>query len=82
MILQKYKCHKIVEAAEIIGISVNGELSFGPGNYILCSRYWLDKFKPEVGGYFIKYEDGYTSYSPKEAFEKGYSIFPPKDGIK
>ncbi|EPJ3208563.1 hypothetical protein JGC44_21260 [Salmonella enterica subsp. enterica serovar Derby] len=26
----------------------------------------------EVGGYFVRYEDGYESYSPVEAFEKGY----------
>lgn len=26
-----------------------------------------------IGGYFIRYDDGYESYSPKEAFESGYA---------
>ena len=26
------------------------------------------------GGYFITYEDGYKSWSPAEAFEKGYTL--------
>lgn len=29
-----------------------------------------------IGGYFVRYADGYTSWSPAEAFEKGYT----KDG--
>lgn len=74
MELRKYKCHKIVEAAQIKGISINGELAFGLGNYVICTPNWMAKHNPAVGGYFIKYDDGYTSYSPQEAFEKGYSL--------
>lgn len=33
---------------------------------------WMKKNKPQVGGYFVAYEDGYTSYSPAKAFEEGY----------
>lgn len=29
-------------------------------------------------GYFVKYEDGYTSWSPKEVFEKAYR---PVEGL-
>lgn len=82
MQLEKYKCHKIVQAARILGISLTGELAFGTDNFILKDKKWLDKFKPGVGGYFVVYEDGYESYSPAKAFEEGYSKFPPKDGIK
>lgn len=32
------------------------------------------KHKPEAGGYFVVYEDGYLSYSPAKAFEEGYSL--------
>lgn len=27
---------------------------------------------PGIGGYFVRYEDGYTSWSPAKAFEEGY----------
>jgi hypothetical protein len=31
------------------------------------------KHKPEVGGYFVQYADGYKSFSPAQAFEEGYT---------
>lgn len=31
------------------------------------------KHKPERGGYYVVYEDGYASYSPAAAFEAGYT---------
>jgi len=31
-----------------------------------------DVGKDEQEGYYVEYEDGYKSWSPKEAFEKGY----------
>ncbi len=31
------------------------------------------KHKPEPGGYFVMYADGYISYSPAKAFEEGYT---------
>lgn len=47
------------------------------------TKNWLDQRAPGwgttdaevelVGGYFIRYADGYTSWSPAEAFEAGYT---------
>lgn len=34
---------------------------------------YLRKHKPEVGGYYVVYEDGYKSFSPAKAFEEGYT---------
>ncbi len=34
---------------------------------------YLEKHKPEAGGYFVQYEDGYKSFSPAKAFEDGYT---------
>ena len=34
---------------------------------------YMFKHKPEVGGYYVVYEDGYKSFSPAEAFESGYT---------
>lgn len=38
------------------------------------SKEYMDKHKPEAGGYYVVYEDGYTSFSPAEAFEGGYTL--------
>ena len=41
---------------------------------------FVTKHKPEAGGYFVVYAlipgetESYTSYSPAEAFESGYSL--------
>lgn len=34
---------------------------------------WVERYKPVVGGYYVEYEDGYTSFSPAAAFESGYT---------
>ncbi len=60
-------------------ISGQGALLFeDPGHHettpiVNVSQEWLDKHKPEIGGYFVVYEDGYQSYSPAKAFEEGYT---------
>lgn len=37
------------------------------------SAEYFAKHKPESGGYFVVYADGYQSYSPAKAFEEGYT---------
>jgi hypothetical protein len=73
--MPKYQCHKKVWALKIAGISLNGELAFADDGYapILMPKDWLDKHNPEVGGYYVVYQDGYKSFSPAQAFEEGYS---------
>jgi hypothetical protein len=34
---------------------------------------FMRKHQPKSGGYYVRYEDGYESYSPAEAFESGYT---------
>jgi len=77
--LPTWKCHKIVCAAVIVAISASGELTLEhahTGEYINIQpdNAWLEKHQPRAGGYFVQYEDGYCSYSPKEAFESGYAL--------
>jgi hypothetical protein len=79
--LPLYKCHKEVRAAKITGIESHE--SDGTGSHTMLfgeiggSKFltdeWRERFKPEVGGYFVLYADGYTSFSPAEAFEDGYT---------
>lgn len=83
--LNRYKCHKVVEAAKITQVTewknetgcgywlVFGEIE-GDDKFESVPPYWHDKNAPEVGGYFVRYEDGYTSYSPAKAFEDGYAL--------
>jgi len=41
-------------------------------------RIWIEKHGPEVGsmvgGFFVRYMDGYLSWSPFDAFEAGYEL--------
>ena len=76
--LPKYKCFKEVHAAKITRIEpmVHGaKLHFGEiSNYKEVTDVWMDRnTQSEVGGYFVVYKDGYTSYSPADAFENGYT---------
>lgn len=34
---------------------------------------YVRKHNPQIDGYYVVYEDGYKSWSPREAFEKGYT---------
>lgn len=79
--MPKYKCHKEVWALEIDAIEVHEDKSatIAP----VDSRYapfkteagWANAFKgsEEDKGYYVVYKDGYKSWSPKKAFEEGYS---------
>jgi len=48
-------------------------MSFHDDNYdkISISHEYLRKHNPIAGGYYVVYEDGYKSFSPAVAFEKG-----------
>ena len=78
MELPKWKCHKEVRAAKItsMGVFSTGELqlNFADGiDPIICPTGWLDRYKPSSGGYFVQYDDNYTSFSPAKVFEDGYT---------
>lgn len=77
--MPKYKCHKEVWAIKISGITdmfgkdciLPSEKGYGP---IPVSREYMEKHKPQAGGYYVVYSDGYKSYSPADAFESGYTL--------
>lgn len=84
--MQKYRCHKIVEAQDLaakgvelvlgdafIRVRLNGELLGNIPTRIVPPR----EIAEIEDGYIVKYEDGYTSWSPREAFEDGYAAIPP-----
>lgn len=81
--LPRYKSHKIVEAAKIRALSGAGldggaslDLMDQAGHKlptIHVSIAYCEKHRPNVGGYYVRYPDGYESWSPADAFEEGYT---------
>lgn len=74
--MKKYKCHKVVEAAKIIAWNsvVNGDVQFKleTGEWAFISKTKVGDLDKDLG-YYVKYADGYISWSPTKAFEEGYS---------
>lgn len=78
--MPRYKCHKEVWALKIKALNV---LEDGSEVYVIpadegygtfaVGRAYYDQHKPQPGGYYVVYDDGYKSYSPAKAFEDGYS---------
>lgn len=77
--MELYQCHKRVRAAKIAAFEMVpagcSRITFDNGDTIFVDGAWLTRNPAlEVGGYFVEYPDGYTSYSPAAAFEERYSI--------
>lgn len=82
--MPRYKSHKHVWALKIADIllhdtTVDGDRSAtiqpadkGYGPFRVDAEYML-KYKPQIGGYYVQYADGYKSFSPAKAFEEGYT---------
>lgn len=76
--MQRYQCHKIVEAGKIVSVAGN-RVWMKQSDPIDVPDDWLSRFKPDSPddlGYFVRYEDGYESWSPSKAFEAGYTLVP------
>lgn len=87
--MPKYQSHKKVWALKIKSIVFDSDVAKEQnretdGSAIITpeeegyepfkvNHEYCHKHKPQVGGYYVVYEDGYASWSPSEAFEVGYS---------
>lgn len=78
--LPKYKCHKEVWALQIKAIEVcplSGCATITPEEEgyapFRVEHGYVQKHRPTVGGYYVLYEGGYTSFSPAKPFESGYT---------
>jgi hypothetical protein len=87
--MPKYRSHKEVWALKIKGIVLDIDeakkgdretdgsaiLSFEEDGYaVKVDNAYLRKHSPQIGGYYVKYEGGYESWSPADAFEGGYTL--------
>ncbi len=85
--LARYRSHKVVRAGRILSITVDNagmaadlkvETVAAGGKYFarattsMCVRFQEGGRELEVGDFYVVYDDGYESLSPKEAFENGY----------
>jgi hypothetical protein len=80
--MPKYRCHKEVWALKIVRVEYfpygGGRLHFDPPFApIDIRRRWINSHSAVEGGYFVVYKDGYSSFSPAEAFEDGYTLVSP-----
>ena len=80
VILPRYRCHKEVWAGKIAHIDYRHDgdggavVVFAEGHdRFYVSQAYVDKHKPKPGGYYVRYDDGYESWSPAGAFESGYT---------
>ena len=78
--LPRWRSHKVVEGFKIVGFMLEpGQRArltgCGPDGVcsVVVSKAYIDKHAPKVGGYYVRYEDGYESWSPAAAFEAGYT---------
>lgn len=86
--MQKYRSHKVIEAAPILVAEFDedgsGRVGVNGGKGLL---EWIEvpagfkrpntepKMDPYGGDYLVRYQpDGYLSWSPKQAFEDGYTL--------
>lgn len=81
--LPLYQCHKQVRAAKITGVepqnprTLTTTLQLGDIQASTeVSAEWHAKHEPTIGSYYVVYADGYTSCSPAQAFEEGYTRVP------
>lgn len=87
--MPRYQCHKQVWALKIKAIEqapANQERQWPSGDWLLMPEEagyapivvghdeYVLRCKPQAGGYYVVYDDGYTSYSPAKAFEDGYTL--------
>lgn len=79
--MPRYKCHKEVSALKILEVrepDPSDPRALIVPEDTLYDPFWVDvqyveKHKPVAGGYYVRYNDGYQSFSPAEAFEEGYT---------
>ena len=88
--LPKYRSHKEVWALKIKAIEPDGSAPPGAAGSCLMTpeedgyapirldEAYVRKHNPQAGGYYVVYPDGYTSWSPAQSFEEGYTLIGGK----
>jgi hypothetical protein len=75
-----YKSHKTVRALEIMSCvpltSGGCVISFFGDRFPsqTCGAEMFARYQPVCGDFYVIYEDGYRSFSPRKAFLEGYTL--------
>lgn len=77
--MRRWKCHKVVDAETIVRVEraagwVGYLVAYGEVIRQPVEDSFFARGAPENGDYLVRYEDGYLSWSPKKAFEDGYTL--------
>ncbi len=90
-LLPLYQCHKKVRAFKITAMEASPDGSLvallggqcNPPYRVEVTAGYMLKHTPQVGDYYVLYDDGYESRSPAEPFEDGYTSVPgvPVSGV-
>ncbi len=82
--LPRWQCHKQVSADRIVQLNRTPE---GRRAWVLAGGAVIEvspdlaaraaKMTRDDLGYYVRYDDGYESWSPSKAFEDGYSRLEP-----
>lgn len=72
--MPRYRCHKEVFALKIQEVNGN-TITFSDPGYppIEAGSDLFSRYMPAAGDYYVIYDDGYASISPRKAFEEGYT---------
>ncbi|HBH6878547.1 TPA: DUF2829 domain-containing protein [Escherichia coli] len=80
--LPEYKYHGTIRASKIKKIKPIGgliplwgdiEVTEPKGVTIRVDSMFLQKYRPQIGGYLVVHEDGYLSYLSEKTFKEGFS---------
>lgn len=64
------------EAADVADLIADGALLHPEAPTLPAVRVsaeYVAKHSPKLGGYYVRYPDGYESFSPADSFESGYT---------
>lgn len=73
--MKRYKSHKIVEAG-LIARFEGLDIVLANGERVRVNsedHARIGNMRHDREGYLVRYEDGYLSWSPKKAFDEGYT---------
>lgn len=79
--LPRWNCHKSVFADKITAIQttetaghVTTAWNLACGAVVSVAPEMILRGSPVLGDYYVRYDDGYESWSPVKAFEEGYTL--------
>ncbi len=76
--MPQYLCHKVVGALKIKAVDEQPHgilLEFTDPDYLqlFLPTDFVTRHNPQPSDYLVTYKDGYTSISPADTFEAGYT---------